>query len=244
MAILKTMEADRNLAAACESRPMSAALRASIPVLFGYLPLGVAFGLLFNTLGYPWPYATLSGLVVFAGAAQFLSVGLLSAHTGLASIFAATLFLNLRHIFYGFSLLHRFPERGWRRFYLIFALTDETYSLLTTSKLGDRAQDERFCLLVSALNHSYWVAGCTLGALLGSSVRFNTKGLDFVLTALFVVLTLEQALAVRRMFPFAVAATAAAVTLAAFPGQMLLASLAIVFSVLLWKSQRSATSHA
>ena len=115
-----------------------AAFRASIPVLFGYLPLGVAFGLLFNALGYPWYYATLSGLVIFAGAAQFLSVGLLAAHAGLMSIFAATLFLNLRHIFYGFSFLHRFPERGWRRYYLIFTLTDETYSVLTASRRDGR----------------------------------------------------------------------------------------------------------
>jgi 4-azaleucine resistance transporter AzlC len=211
------------------------AFKASVPVFFGYVPLGVAFGLLFNTLGYRWPYAALSGLIVFAGAAQFLSVGLLAAHAGLAAVFAATLSLNLRHMFYGFSLLRRFPERGWRRYYMIFALTDETYSVLTATKLRDRAEDERFCLTVSALNHSYWVAGCALGAFLGSRARVETKGLEFVLTALFVVLAVEQALTVRRWLPFVVASAAA---LLVCPGQMLLASLAIVFAVLFWMAEK------
>jgi len=110
---------------------------------------------------------------------------------------------------------------------------------LATEKNPARAEDERFCLLVAALNHSYWVAGCTLGALLGDNFHIETKGLDFVLTALFVVLTVEQALTVRRIFPFAVAAGAAAAALAVFPGQMLLASLSGVFVVLLWKSVRT-----
>lgn len=215
-----------------------AAFKASIPVLFGYFPLGAAFGLLFNTLGYPWPYAGLSGLIVFAGAAQFLSVGLLAAHAGLVVIFTATLFLNLRHMFYGLSFLKRFPEHGWRRWYMIFALTDETYSVLTASKPGRREEDQRFCLWVSALNHFYWVTGCAAGALLGSRAAFDTKGLDFVLTALFVVLTVEQALNVRRILPFAVAVVAAAVALSIWPGQMLPFAIALAFAALLLESRR------
>jgi len=221
----------------------SDAFKASVPVLFGYVPLGVTFGLLFSTLGYPWWCAALSGLVVFAGAAQFLSVGLLGAHAGLAAVFAATLSLNLRHMFYGFSLLRRFPERGWRRWYMIFTLTDETYSVLTAGRRVAADEDERFCLWVSGLNHGYWVAGCALGGLLGSRVRFETKGLDFVLTALFVVLAVEQARTVRRVLPFAAAACAAAVALAFFPSRMLLAALAMVFVFLFWKSGGS-RAHA
>ena len=222
----------------------SAALRASAPMLFGYIPMGAAFGLLFGTLGYPWPFAVLSGIFVYAGAAQFLSVGLLAAHAGLPAIFAATFFLNLRHMFYGISFLRRFPKTGWRRAYMIFTLTDETYSVLTANKRADRAQDESFCLRVSALNHGYWIAGCALGALLGSRVRFETKGLDFVLTALFAVLAVEQALTVRRALPFAVAAAAAAAALLLWPAQMLPASLALVFAFMFFKSGRAEASHA
>ncbi len=220
------------------------AFRASVPVLFGYIPLGAAFGLLFGTLGYPWPLAVLSGVVVYAGAAQFLSVGLLAAHAGLGAVFAATFFLNLRHMFYGISFLRRFPRAGWRRAYLIFTLTDETYSVLTARKSADRAEDESFCLWVSALNHGYWILGCALGALLGRRVHFEMKGLDFVLTALFVMLAVEQALVVRRAPPFVAAAGAAALALIFFPSQMLPVSLAIVFAILFIRSWSADTAHA
>lgn len=216
------------------------ALRASIPVLFGYVPLGMAFGLLFtDKLGCPWPYAALSGLVVFAGAAQFLSVGLLAAHAGLAEIFFATLVLNLRHIFYGFSLFHRFSDNPWLRPYQIFSLTDETYSVLTASRPLPTEEDERFCLRVALLNHAYWVLGCALGGALGSGLRLNVSGLDFTLTALFAVLAVEQALTVRDAFPFLVACAAAAAALLIQPSQMLAVSLAIVSCVLVLKSARA-----
>jgi len=213
------------------------AFKTVLPVLVGLVPTGVAFGLLFNTLGYPWYYAVLSGLFVFAGAAQFLSVGLLAAHAGLPAIFAATLVLNARHIFYGFSLTKRFPQNGWRRWYQIFTLTDETYSLLTAAKHRSREDDERFSLWVAGLIHAFWVAGCAAGAVIGRGARLETKGLDFILTAVFVVLAVEQALRVRRIFPFAVAGAAAAVSLAFFPGRMLLASLAMVTAVLLGQAE-------
>jgi 4-azaleucine resistance transporter AzlC len=209
-----------------------------VPVLFGYIPLGVAFGVLFGKLGQPWWYAALSGLVVYAGAAQYLSVGLFGAHASLASIFLATLFLNLRHVFYGLSMFQRFSEHPAEKPYLIFGLTDETYSVLTARRLADKSDDERFCLWLTVLDHGYWVAGCGLGALLGRAFRFDVKGLDFVLTALFVVLAIEQALAVRDAFPFVLAAAAAAFALIAWPSQFLVVSLAIVFAVLAFRSTR------
>lgn len=215
----------------------AAAFRASIPVLFSYLFGGAVFGILFNTLGYPWPYAVLSGVVVFAGAAQYLSVGLLAAHASLTAVFMATLFINLRHMFYGFSFLRRFPDRGWRRYYLIFTLTDETYALLAASRLETRIDDERYCLWTAGLNHLYWVTGCAIGAVLSHHVRFESRGLEFVMTALFVVLAVEQALSVRRAFPFLIAAGAAALSLSVAPKQMLVTSLAVVFLALLWKSK-------
>ena len=221
------------------------AFQVSVPVLFGYVPMGMAFGLLFTKeLGLPWYYAALSGLIVYAGAAQFLSVGLLAAGAGLTEIFIATLLLNLRHVFYGFSLLHRVPEAGPRRLYSIFGLTDETYSVLTAKRLADKKEDEAFCFELTWLNHSYWVAGCALGALAGSRWRFDLKGFDFVLTALFAVLTVEQALATRRAASFIIAAAAAVAALLIHPGQMLLVSLALVSAVLLFQSARAGPGDA
>lgn len=179
-------------------------------------------------------------MIVYAGAAQFLSVGLLGAKMGLAGIFMTVLFLNLRHAFYGFSMFKRFPERSWRLWYSIFGLTDETYSVLTAKTLEDKVEDQRFCLLVSALHQAYWVAGCALGGLLGMGLRFETKGFEFVLTALFVVLTVEQALAVRDPFPFLVAAASGAAALALWPAQMLPISMGLAFTALLVKSLRGA----
>lgn len=158
----------------------------------------------------------------------------------LGGIFLTVLFLNLRHAFYGFSMFKRFPERSWGRLYLIFGLTDETYSVLSARKLVDKADDERFCLLVTAFHQAYWVAGCALGGLLGMGLRFDAKGFEFVLTALFVVLAVEQALAVRDPFPFLAAAASGAAALALWPAQMLPVSMGLVFGTLLVKSLRGA----
>lgn len=205
------------------------AFHQTLPVLFGYIPLGMAFGLLFDSLGHPWYFASLSGLLIFAGAAQFLSIGLLANKTGLFEIFVTTFVLNLRHIFYGFSLFHRFRGTFLARFYLIFGLTDETYSVLTSSHYADTETDHRYCFYVTLINHSYWVLGCTLGALLGKGLVINTQGFEFVLTALFTVLMVEQALAVRRFFPFVLALVSAIIAFFFYPKQILLVSLVLVF---------------
>lgn len=210
------------------SPEFSRAFRITLPVLFAYLPLGAAFGLLFGALHLPWYFATLSGLIVYAGAAQFLSVGLLAAHAGLAEIFVATLLLNMRHVFYGFSFFHRFKGSPWVKAYMIFGLTDETYSVLTAHPIVDPDEDRRFCLYVTVLNQLYWIIGCTAGAILERNFHIENQGFEFVLTALFTVLTVEQALRTRRALPFMLAAIGGLLAIALFPNQMLLASLAVV----------------
>ena len=176
--------------------------------MFGYVPLGMAFGLLFSGLDYPWYFASLMGIFIFAGAAQFLAIGLLSAQAGLLEIAIATFVLNSRHMFYGLSMLSRFKTNGWRKLYLIFGLTDETYSLLTGTESPDKSKETDYYLLITGLNQFYWVLGCTLGVVLGESLSFDTTGLDFALVALFIVLLIEQAYAVRKVFPFVLAAVA------------------------------------
>src|SRR5690606_9162620 len=159
-----------------------ALLPTTLPVLIGYVPLGLAFGVLFSELGYAWYYSTLMAIFVYAGAAQFMAVGLLAAGSGLVEIGLATLLLNSRHMFYGLSMARRYPARGAARTYLIFGLTDETFSILSSIPPARGTTD--FYVKVTALHQLYWVLGCTLGALLAADLPFDTEGLDFVLTAL------------------------------------------------------------
>lgn len=181
------------------------ALRASVPVLSGYLPLGATFGVLFSDLGYHWLYATAMGLFIFAGAGQFLAVGLIANQASLTEMAIATLLLNSRHIFYGLSVMSDMSARGWRRWYQIFGLTDETYSLVTSTPLPKGVDRMQFQLRVTALNHSYWILGCTLGAWLGSTLEFSSDGIAFVLPALFMVLCIEQFKHLRAIKPFILA---------------------------------------
>lgn len=176
----------------------------TLPVMFGYLPLGAAYGILAVEVGMPWWAAILMSLVIYAGAGQFLAVALLAAGAGLMELAVATLMLNSRHLFYGLSLLKRFKGAGWRKPYLIFALTDETYSLITTLPAA-RGDDHALAFRVSLLNQAWWVLGSIAGVLAGSALAFNSQGIEFALTALFIVLTLEQARRLRRWLPFAIA---------------------------------------
>ncbi len=197
-------------------RAFSAALQASAPVFFGYLSIGVAFGFLLVKAGFSWEWAPVMSLFVFAGAAQYLAVGLLSRGAGPAEIFTAILMVNARHMVYGFSLLERFSPAlwggrisRWVRGYLIFGLTDETYALLTTVTPPAGADERRFDLYLTALNHSYWTLGSLLGALAGCGISWEAPGIQFALTALFTVLLTEQIRALRRPGPFLLGAGAA-----------------------------------
>lgn len=209
----------------------------TVPVLLGYIPLGITYGLLFSRLGYHWAYAPISSLLIFAGSAQFLSVGLLAAHASLQEIFFSTLILNARHLFYGLAVAHRFDPRRWLKTYQIHTLADETFSVLTTVDFKDRNQDRQFCIMVTVLNQSYWVLGSFIGAILGKYVHFDITGVEFVLTALFMVLTLEQAKKVGQIFPFAVAGLAATVAYLSGSKDTLITGLSITFLILLLTSK-------
>ena len=148
------------------------AFKDSAPVMFGYVPLGMAFGVLFQSLGYHWLFAPLAGVIIYAGSAQFMAVGLLAAGVSYAEAFIATLVLNSRHIFYGLSVMSRYPKRGLTRWYLIFGLTDETYSLITAQP-PTSSGGARYFAYLTGLNQSYWVIGCALGASLQSFFAFD-----------------------------------------------------------------------
>lgn len=155
----------------------------------GYIPLGTVFGFLFVQAGAEWWLAILASLFVYAGAAQYMMIPMLAAGLPVGAIALATLIVNLRHVFYGLSLLNKLPQKKLLRWYMIFALTDETYSVLTT--LPETTSHKNMALL-ALLNHCWWVLGTLIGAVIGAQAQINLVGLDFVLASLFAVLTVEQ----------------------------------------------------
>lgn len=184
---------------------MKAALKAAwphtVPVLTGYLFMGSAFGILLQSQGYNFMWAFFMALSIYAGAGQFVAVGILAAPFAPLSAALITLMVNARHVFYGFSLLDRYNKYGRAKAYLIFGLTDETFSLVchTPPPPGIPARD--FYLAITVLDHLYWISGCTLGALAGSGLSFDPKGIDFVMTALFAAILVEQWRAPQNRFP-------------------------------------------
>lgn len=215
--------------------------RLTLPILFGYLPLGMAFGVLFATqLDYAWWIAPLMGLVIYAGSGQILAVSLLAAHAGLMEVAIAMFVLNARHLFYGLSLLGQFRGAGWRKGYLIFGLTDETYSLLTSRpRSPDRQHEQDVDFRITAFNQIYWVIGCAAGGLLGELVVFNSTGIEFALVALFIVLTIEQIKALGDRFPLWAGAFAAGIAMLLVPAtHQLIAAITIVTVVLLLHYRR------
>lgn len=175
--------------------------KTTLPVFFGYITLGIAFGLVLVEAGFPWWLSLVMSIFIFAGAAQFIAVGLFAAGTSLTAILITEALVNIRHIVYGLSLITKYRGSGKWKPYLIFALTDETYSILTTVDVPENTKPETFYGLVSLMDHSYWVIGSVLGALIGKFIPFDLTGVDFALTALFAVLTIEQYLKTKDIVP-------------------------------------------
>ena len=182
------------------------AFKVSIPVMFGYVPIGIAYGFLLVKTGLPWYWAPLMCIFIFAGAAQFLALSLFAQQKSAAEMALAVFLMNSRHMVYGFSLIERFSVFKWAKPYLIYGLTDETYALLTTVEPPEGCSHEKFDFLITLFNQVYWTFGSTVGALLGSVIMWDAPGLDFALTALFVVLLVEQIRAIKRPGPFIAAA--------------------------------------
>jgi len=164
----------------------------TIPVFTGYFVLGIAFGIIMKTKGFGALWSLAMSTVIYAGSMQYLAVDMMTAGTPLITVALTTLMVNARHIFYGISMVDKYKNTGKAKPYLIYALTDETYSLVCTE--SDMTQEERnfYYLAVSALNAFYWAGSCVLGSLVGSFITFNTEGVDFALTALFVTVFVEQ----------------------------------------------------
>jgi len=225
-----------------------AAFRYSIPVLLGYIAIGVAFGLVLSGAGYPWHLALVMSLWMYAGAGQFIAAGLFAAGTSLWEAALVQLVVNARHIAYGLSMLKRFGEAGRFKPYLIFSLTDETFALLSSlpdkgGPFGGEGEQHRlFMFYVALLNQGYWVAGSVIGALAGTLITFDMYGIAFALTALFIVLMIEQIKRVKKPGVFIVSGAAALLGVFLLPGTVsLLAALALALVLAplveaVWKS--------
>lgn len=173
----------------------------TLPVMAGYLVLGMGFGILLQDKGYSWLWALLMSAAIYAGSMQYVAVDLLSGGATVLAAAMMTLMVNVRHLFYGISMLERYQDTGKAKPYLIFALTDETYSLVCGTRVPEDADIRLYYFLVSILNQSYWIAGSVLGAVIGSAFQFNTAGVDFAMTALFVVIFTEQWEKEKNHFP-------------------------------------------
>ena len=210
----------------------------TVPVMTGYLVLGVGFGLLLRQNGFGLGWAFAMSLFIYAGSMQYLAVGLLSGGASLVTAALTTLMVNARHLFYGISMLDTYRGAGKKKPYLIFALTDETYSLVSGRKLPEGEGKFRYCFLVSLLDQCYWVAGSVLGSAAGMLLPLNLEGIDFALTALFVTVFVEQWLSTKDHKPALTGVGATALCLAVF-GQdvFLIPSMALIAGILLWGSR-------
>lgn len=181
-------------------RELRYVFKQTLPVLCGYMVLGIAYGLSMHEAGYNWLWTLLISLFVYAGSAQFALIGMLGGNILSAAV--TVLSINSRMLFYGISLIERFrPLKKGSKFYAIFSLSDETYSLLCGTKPPEHLDDKKVVFLTGLLDQSYWVLGSLLGALLGQALPFDMTGVDFAMTALFTVIFVEQRLTAKSKLP-------------------------------------------
>ena len=173
----------------------------TIPVFTGYLFIGTAFGVMFQEKGYNFLWAVFMSMVVYAGSGQYLAVNFFAPQVGFWDMIFMTFMVNVRHIFYGLSLLEKFGRMGKKRLYMIFSLTDETYSLLCAAKIPKDVPEDKFLFAVALLDQGYWVLGSAIGAMAGALIPFDAQGIEFAMTALFLVIFVEQWLSGGKRIP-------------------------------------------
>ena len=174
------------------TKALKAAFPHTIPILAGFSFLGMTYGILMKVSGFSVVYPMLISLIVFGGSLQFVLVSMLLSPFAPVQTFVVALLLQARHLFYGIAMLDKYKDLGWKRFPLIFGLCDETFSVNCTAEIPEDVDRGLFLFFVTLLDYLYWFVGSTAGGLLGSLLTFNTEGLDFVMTAMFVVIFLEQ----------------------------------------------------
>ncbi len=217
----------------------------TLPVMTGYLFLGFGFGILMQQNGYGLPWTLAMSVFVYAGSMQYVGIGLLTGGASLLTTALTTLMVNARHLFYGISMIDSYKGTGKRKPYLIFALTDETYSLVCRDKLPEGVERTAYYLLVSAFDQCYWVIGSCLGVLAGN-LPIDFTGIDFALTALFVTIFVEQWLTSRDHLPALVGVAAAVLCLLVFGADSFLipTMILIALTLILTRDFKKEAAHA
>ena len=168
-------------------KALKAAFPYTIPIFAGFWFIGLTYGIYMNVLGFSFWYPLIMSLTIFAGSLEFVAANLMLSVFNPLQVLLITLMIQARHLFYGISMLDKYKNKGIKKWYLIFGMCDETFSINYTANIPKDVDEGWFLFWVTALNHFYWVSGATLGGILGSLIQFNTAGLDFVMTAMFVV---------------------------------------------------------
>lgn len=221
-----------------DRKALAAAFPVTVPVLMGYLAIGIAFGLMLERIGYNFIWAFFMSLSIYAGSGQYLGVSLLSTAAALSTVALMTFLINFRHIVYGLSMLEKFRGMGIRKLYMIFSLTDETYALLASAQAPVGVNPKNFYFAIALLDHAYWIIGSIIGAVAGALLPIDITGIDFAMTALFVVIAVDQWKAYKKHFP-AILGLVTTIVFMLILGQvfdqqnMLLISLGVIVLVLL-----------
>ena len=214
-------------------KALAAAFPVTLPVLMGYLSIGIAFGLMLERIGYNFIWAFFMSLTIYAGSGQYLGVSLLATGASLPQVAFLTLMINFRHLVYGLSMLEKFRGMGARKLYMMFSLTDETYALLSSARPPEGVEEHDFYFCVALLDHSYWILGSVIGSLAGAALGFDTTGVDFAMTALFLVIAVGQWKAAGSHLPALLGAAATLASLMLVGAEdMLLPALGIIVLVL------------
>jgi 4-azaleucine resistance transporter AzlC len=175
-----------------KKKAFKAAFPYTIPIFAGFWFLGMAYGIYMNVSGFSFVYPMVMSLIIYGGSLEFVAVEMLLSPFAPVQTIVMTLLIQARHLFYGISMLDKFKGLGWKKFYLIFGMCDETFSINYTAQIPEDVDKGWFMFFVTLLNQIYWVTGATIGGLIGSLIRFDTDGISFVMTAMFVVIFMEQ----------------------------------------------------
>lgn len=227
-----------------KNHPVYRAFLDTLPVMAGYVFLGFGFGILMYQSGYGVLWSGAMSLFIYAGSMQYMAVSLLTGGASLITTALTTIVVNARHLFYGISMVDVYRGAGRKKPYMIFALTDETYSLVSQNLPPEGISRHGYCFLVSLFDQSYWVGGTVLGALAGRLIPINYEGIEFVLTALFVTIFTEQWLSTKSHFPAVTGAAATAVCLLVFGKDIfLIPSMVLIAAILILQPKLRRNRH-
>lgn len=216
-----------------KTKALKAAFPHTIPIFTGFIFIGMAYGILMNSKGYGFGWSLFFSMFVFAGSSQYVAITFLTSVFNPLYALLMSLMINARHLFYGISMIEKFKDAGKLKFFLIYGMCDETFSVVYSAEPPEDVDKNWFMFFITLLNYTYWVTGSTLGGLLGSMISFNSKGLDFVLTALFLVIFIEQWKSQKDRKPAITGLVCSFVCLLIFgPGNFIIPSMIAMLAVL------------